>query len=199
MGTVAGELERAARAAGARIVTGAEVTAIDPAGRVTYTGRGEERTAHGDRVLAGVAPWVLERLCPGACPGPTPVGAQVKVNLLLRRRPALHDHAVPAASGFGGTLHVNESYAQLDQAYSWPAQRDSNRAAGGAPPLTDPTIFSPSWPVRRPRADSLRSAGSRPVADGERRRLARPARARRPRLAEVGARGARRGPAGRRC
>ena len=67
MGTVAGALERAARAAGARIVTGAEVTAIDPAGRVAYTHRGEERTAHGDRVLAGVAPRVLERLCPGAC------------------------------------------------------------------------------------------------------------------------------------
>ncbi len=87
MGTVAGALERAARAAGARIVTGAEVTAIDPAGRVAYTHRGEERTAHGHRVLAGVAPWVLERLCPGACPGPKPVGAQVKVNLLLRGSP----------------------------------------------------------------------------------------------------------------
>ncbi len=146
MGTVAGALERAARAAGACIVTGAEVTAIDPAGRVTYTHRGEERTARGDRVLAGVAPWVLERLCPGACPRPKPVGAQVKVNLLLRRLPALHDHAVPAASGFGGTLHVNESYAQLDQAYT--------AARRGAVPdplpceaychsLTDPTIFSP--------------------------------------------------------
>ena len=146
MGTVAGALERAARAAGTRIVTGAEVTAIDPAGRVAYTHRGEERTAHGDRVLAGVAPWVLERLCPGACPGPKPVGAQVKVNLLLRRLPVLHDHAVPAASGFGGTLHVNESYAQLDQAYS--------AARHGAVPdplpceaychsLTDSTIFSP--------------------------------------------------------
>jgi phytoene dehydrogenase-like protein len=70
----------------------------------------------------------------------------VKVNLLLRRLPALHDHAVPAASGFAGTLHVNESYAQLDQAYS--------AARHGAVPdplpceaychsLTDPTIFSP--------------------------------------------------------
>lgn len=144
-GTVAGALERAARAAGTRVVTGAEVTAIDPAGRVTYTHRGEERTAHGDRVLAGVAPWVLERLCPGACPGPKPVGAQVKVNLLLRRLPALHDHAVPAAAAFGGTLHVNETYTQLDRAYT--------AARRGAVPeplpceaychsLTDPTIFS---------------------------------------------------------
>ena len=146
MGTVAGALERAARAAGARIVTGAEVTAIDPAGRVAYTHRGEERTAHADRVLAGVAPWVLERLCPGACPGPTPVGAQVKVNLLLRRLPALHDHAVPAASGFAGTLHVNESYAQLDQAYSAArhgAVPDPSPCEAYCHSLTDPTIFSP--------------------------------------------------------
>ena len=64
-------------------------------GRVAVHAGGEERTAHGARVLAGVAPWALERLCPGACPGPRPEGAQVKVNLLLRRLPALHDPAVP--------------------------------------------------------------------------------------------------------
>ena len=46
------------------------------------------------------------------------MGAQVKVNLLLRRLPALHDHAVPPAAAFGGTLHVNECYAQLDRAYA---------------------------------------------------------------------------------
>ena len=146
MGTVADALERAARRAGARIVTGAEVTAVDPAGRVAYTHGGEERTAHGARVLAGVAPWTLERLCPGACPGPRPEGAQVKVNLLLRRLPALHDPAVPPSAAFAGTLHVNETYAQLDRAHA--------AARGGRVPeplpceaychsLTDPTILSP--------------------------------------------------------
>jgi len=98
MGTISGALERAARRAGARIVTEAEVTAVDPGGRVTYTRHGAERSAQATWVLAGVAPWTLERLCPGTCPGPAPVGAQVKVNLLLRRLPALHDRAVPPAA-----------------------------------------------------------------------------------------------------
>jgi phytoene dehydrogenase-like protein len=146
MGTVAAALERAARRAGARIVTDAEVTAVDPDGRVTYTHHGEERTAHGARVLAGVAPWTLEQLCPGAWPGPKPVGAQAKVNMLVRRLPALHDAAVPPAAAFAGTLHVNESYSRLDQAY------DAARAGRVPDPLpceaychslTDPTILPP--------------------------------------------------------
>jgi len=146
MGTVSDAMARAARRAGARIVTGAEVTAVDPDGRVTYTYLGEERTAHGGRVLAGVAPWTLEQLCPGACPGPAPVGAQVKVNLLVRRLPALHDVTVPPAAAFAGTLHVNETYSRLDLAH--------NTARDGRLPdplpceaychsLTDPTILSP--------------------------------------------------------
>jgi phytoene dehydrogenase-like protein len=68
MGTVAGALDRAARRAGASVVTGAEVTAVDPDGRVTYVHRGEERIAAGARVLGGVAPAVLDRLCPGSAP-----------------------------------------------------------------------------------------------------------------------------------
>jgi phytoene dehydrogenase-like protein len=169
MGTVTDALERAARRAGARIVTGAEVTAVDPAGRVAYTQGGEERTVHGARVLAGVAPWTLERLCPGACPGPRPQGAQVKVNLLLRRLPALHDPGVPPSAAFAGTLHVNEAYAQLDLAHAAarggrvpeplpceavidPATtRPPRTPCGAAAPrrinhchsLTDPTILSP--------------------------------------------------------
>ena len=47
---------------------GAEVTAVDPDGRVTYVHRGEERIAAGARVLGGVAPAVLDRLCPGSAP-----------------------------------------------------------------------------------------------------------------------------------
>jgi phytoene dehydrogenase-like protein len=146
MGTITGALERAARRAGAHVVTGAEVTAVDPDGRVTYVHGGEERTARGSRVLAGVAPWVLDQLCPGACPGPKPVGAQVKVNLLLHRLPALHDPAATPAAAFGGTLHVNEGYAQLDRAHA--AAHDGELPVplpceAYCHSLTDPTILSP--------------------------------------------------------
>jgi phytoene dehydrogenase-like protein len=146
MGTVSGALERAARRAGARIVTDAEVTAVDPDGRVTYRHRDEERTAHGARVLAGVAPWTLERLCPGSCPGSKPVGAQVKVNLLVRRLPALHDPTVAPAAAFAGTLHVNETFAQLDRAHAAASRGelpDPLPCEAYCHSLTDPTILSP--------------------------------------------------------
>lgn len=153
MGTVSGALEQAARRAGARIVTGATVTAIDPGGRVTAVldgvdGGGAAITVTGTHVLAGVAPAVLERLCPGAAPSAVPVpGAQVKTNLLVGRLPRLRDPAVPPAAAFGGTLHVNETYAQLDRAHT--AAR-----AGDVPTplpcevychtLTDPSILPPA-------------------------------------------------------
>jgi phytoene dehydrogenase-like protein len=147
MGTVSAALERAARGAGARIVTGADVTGVDPGGRVSYVHRGEERTVAADHVLAGVAPWTLERLCPGAAPAAVkPEGAQVKVNLLVSRLPALHDPTVSAEAAFGGTLHVNENLTQLDRAHA--------AALAGTVPehlpcevychsLADPTILGP--------------------------------------------------------
>ena len=46
-----------------------------------------------------------------------PEGAQVKVNLLLGRLPRLRDTDVDPEQAFGGTVHVNEGYAQLERAY----------------------------------------------------------------------------------
>jgi phytoene dehydrogenase-like protein len=87
-------------------------------------------------------------------PAPTVApGAQVKVNLLLKRLPRLRDETVTAEEAFGGTFHINENYSQLDAAYQ--------RAAGGTIPdplpceiychsLTDPSILS----------DELQAAGA---------------------------------------
>lgn len=92
MGAVTGELFTAAKRAGARVVAGAEVTSITPDGEVAYQHGDREERANGAVVLANVAPWVLEGLVSGG--GSTsvvekPEGAQVKVNLLLRRLPKL--------------------------------------------------------------------------------------------------------------
>lgn len=154
MGTVSGELERAVREAGATLLTGAEVTAIDPAGRVSYRHAGGDHAATAGWVLANVAPAVLERLRAspvGSGTGPSNPnhlreGAQVKVNLLLTRLPRLLDQAVSPESAFGGTFHINETWSQLDQAYR-------TAEAGSIPEplpceiychsLTDPSILSP--------------------------------------------------------
>ncbi|MFD8481573.1 phytoene desaturase family protein [Kitasatospora sp. NPDC059673] len=46
-----------------------------------------------------------------------PEGAQLKVNMLLRRLPRLRDEAVDVRDAFGGTFHVAESYRELENAY----------------------------------------------------------------------------------
>jgi phytoene dehydrogenase-like protein len=154
MGAVSGELERAARQAGAEILTGATVTAIDPSGAVSYERAGDSHVVRATWILANVAPVVLERLVRAdplvepaeASPRDWPEGAQVKVNLMLERLPRLRDASVSPEAAFGGTFHINETYTQLEDAY--------RRAVDGAVPdplpceiychsLSDPSILSP--------------------------------------------------------
>jgi phytoene dehydrogenase-like protein len=160
MGAVTGALEHAARKAGARIVTGAPVTSVSPGGEVRYRRGDVKSVVVGRHVLSNVAPWVLQELLAatvGGEPGPDPVsltaaaivkpeGAQVKVNLLLRRLPKLRDPSVSPEAAFGGTFHINETFSQLESAW--------DQAAGGVIPellpceiychsLTDPSILSP--------------------------------------------------------
>lgn len=162
MGSVSGELERAARLAGATLTTGADVLALSPDRLVTYRLAGTAgtadavRTISADHVLVNASPHELARLLAAGGEGgddhergtaaPPSEGAQVKVNLLLRRLPRLRDDQVTPEAAFGGTFHINESFSQLQSAY--------DQAAAGAVPttipaeiychsLTDPSILSP--------------------------------------------------------
>ncbi len=152
MGAVSGALAASAAGHGAEIITGAEVYAIDPDGDVQYRRDGQEHRVHADFVLADVTPVVLARLL--SEPEPTLAqGAQVKVNLMLGRLPRLRDDSVTPEQAYGGTFHINETFSQLDTAYT--------RAEHGVVPdplpceiychsLADPSILS----------DSLRESGA---------------------------------------
>jgi phytoene dehydrogenase-like protein len=146
MGAVTAALADAARAAGAKLRTGATVTALDPDGEVRYTIDGEQYRVTGDHVLAAIAPDTLDRLLGNAPDGPAPEGSQLKINMVLARLPRLRDPLADPRRAFAGTFHVNEGYAQLAAAY--------DRAAAGELPalpagemychtLTDPSILGP--------------------------------------------------------
>jgi phytoene dehydrogenase-like protein len=150
MGALTEALADAARAAGAELVTRAEVVAIGTDERTAEVRCADGRRYGARHVLAGVAPHALAALLGEPAPDAKPEGAQLKLNMLLRRLPRVP--GVSSEEAFTGTFHVNESYEQLDAAY--------RQAAAGEIPapapcevychsLTDPSVLS----------DELRSAG----------------------------------------
>ena len=144
MGAVTSALANAARTAGATLVTRAEVVSITPDGEVRYRLGDDELSLNAGTVLSNVAPLVLSRLLGEQ--GEPAEGAQVKVNLLLRRLPRLRDASLDPAAAFGGTFHINEGYEQLERAFR-------AASAGDIPSplpaeiychsLTDSSILSP--------------------------------------------------------
>ncbi|MEC3958156.1 NAD(P)/FAD-dependent oxidoreductase [Nocardia sp. CDC153] len=147
MGALTDALATAARAAGAEIRTGCLVTGVETDGgtaEVRYACRTGEGTASARHVLVNAAPHVLAGLLGETAPKPE--GAQLKINMLLRRLPKLRDPQVDPRTAFAGTFHISESASQLERAY--------REAAAGelpsAPPaeiychtLTDPSILAP--------------------------------------------------------
>ncbi|WP_030196073.1 NAD(P)/FAD-dependent oxidoreductase [Streptomyces sp. NRRL S-87] len=149
MGALTSALAAAARSTGAEIVTGHEAVRIETDGAaeaaVDYrTPYGEGRVA-ARQVLVNASPQALARLL-GEDPVTPAEGAQLKVNMLLRRLPRLRDRSVDPREAFAGTFHIAEGYEQLAAAHA--------QAAAGelpaAPPseiychsLTDPTILGP--------------------------------------------------------
>ena len=203
MGAVSGELARAARDAGARIVTGAEVVGVAPDGEVRYRRGGHERVIAGRQVLANVAPAELARLLGDASP-PAAEGAQVKTNLLLRRLPRLRDETVAPEAAFGGTFHVNEGYSQLESAF-----RGALRGRMPEPmplevychSLADPSILEPG--LAASGAHTLTAFGlhtpDRWLSDDNNAATRERLQGGDARLARLGARRADRGPASHGC
>ena len=106
-------------------MTGIETDGVGA--EVHYDG-GSVRARH---VLANFAPAVLSRLLGEPPPDdPPPEGAQLKLNMLLKRLPRLRDESVDPLEAFAGTFHVNESATQLAVAYAQAHARA--RAAAGA-------------------------------------------------------------------
>ncbi|MGW0881953.1 phytoene desaturase family protein [Streptomyces sp. NPDC002671] len=148
MGALTDALAGAARTAGAVIETGHEAVRIDTDGQtaeVVYRTPDGEGVAAARHVLVNASPEELAVLTGDAAPEAAE-GAQLKVNMLLKRLPKLRDPSVDPREAFAGTFHIAEGYRQLATAHA--------QAAAGelpaAPPseiychsLTDPTILGP--------------------------------------------------------
>jgi phytoene dehydrogenase-like protein len=148
MGALSDALAAAARRAGAVLATGHEAVRVAADGggaEVTYRTRDGEGVAGARHVLVNASPQALAALTGEEPPEPAE-GAQLKVNMLLRRLPRLRDTSVDPREAFAGTFHIAEGYRQLAAAHA--------QAAAGelpaAPPseiychsLTDPSILGP--------------------------------------------------------
>lgn len=180
MGALSGELARVALLAGASLTTNAEVTAVTPDGEVHVRVGDRERVIAARWILADVAPEVLAALLGDASPAEHArrrvdvatdsgalAGALTKVNLLLTRLPRMRDGIDPVAA-FGGTMHVNQGWEQLQRAHDAAA---SGRAPEPLPlevtchTLADPTILGPELRKRGVHSLSI-VTGDLPLAAG---------------------------------
>jgi phytoene dehydrogenase-like protein len=101
-----------------------------------------EEVIHGNYLLSNAAPQVLAKLR-GIDPPASMDGSQMKINMLVKRLPEFKSGVNPKAA-FAGTLHINESFSQLEHAY----QEAKNGHLPSTLPLeiychtlTDPTIL----------------------------------------------------------
>jgi phytoene dehydrogenase-like protein len=148
MGQVTDSLYKVAKGLGVTLLADCDVSSIGEENTVIYNQRGNQNSIQGKYVLANVSPTELEKLTgvENIVPAATKMdGAQVKVNLLLKRLPKLKDQSLDPVAAFGGTFHINENYSQLQSAF----EQASNGEIPNPLPceiychsLTDPSILS---------------------------------------------------------
>ncbi|MET7389298.1 NAD(P)/FAD-dependent oxidoreductase [Streptomyces sp. NPDC005529] len=146
MGALTDAIAGAARGAGAVIATGHDVLRIDTDGEsaeISYRTADGEGVVAARHVLVNASPQELARLTGDEPPAPAE-GAQLKVNMLLKRLPRLRDTSVDPREAFSGTFHIAEGYEQLAAAHAQAASGE----LPAAPPseiychsLTDPSIL----------------------------------------------------------
>lgn len=143
MGALVSELERVAKLSGVQITTGTRAVQIQSDHSEVVVSMEDGQKVSAQYVLSNAAPQTLARLRGKPIPNSLD-GSQMKINMLVKRLPRLKSGADPHQA-FAGTFHINESFSQLEAAYS-------DAEAGHLPEflpseiychtLTDPTILS---------------------------------------------------------
>lgn len=151
MGTLTRQLAENAERHGARLLCNADIQAIQvgtPQHQISFHLGEQSYEIETEYILSNASSTELHRLL-----GEKPVtpksedeGTAFKINMLLKKLPALKDPTVRPEDAFAGTFHINQSYAQMEGTFA-------EAAAGRVPhtlageiychTLTDPTILSP--------------------------------------------------------
>jgi phytoene dehydrogenase-like protein len=121
MGALTDALVEGARAAGAELCAGVEVTEFETDGDAVEVRCADGAAHHARHLLLNAAREPVD---------PPPEGSQLKINMLLERLPRLRDPGLDPGRALAGTFHVNQGYEQLEAAYA--------EAAAGLVPTTPP-------------------------------------------------------------
>ena len=115
MGALVSELENKAISLGVEIKVNSKVKSINAEPNQVSVKLENGQNYQGRYLLSNVAPQVLAKLQGELVPDSLE-GSQVKINMLLKSLPKFKS-GVSASDAFVGTLHINESFAQLERAY----------------------------------------------------------------------------------
>jgi phytoene dehydrogenase-like protein len=150
MGSVALELEQAARKAGAEILTQVNLRTLD----LTKNRRSVEfdldekrQAVEGQFLLVNFGRNVLAKFLESPYqPDATDEGSVFKINMLLRRLPKLKASRYPTAEAFCGTFHSDEGYEQMNVSYEQASRGqlpDKTPCEVYCHTLTDDSILAP--------------------------------------------------------
>ena len=143
MGALVKELHRVATSFGVEIKTNSEVSEISSDSTGVTIGTDSGMSFRAEYLLSNAAPAHLDRILGKKSKESLP-GSQLKINMLLKSLPRLKSGADPRKA-FAGTFHINESYADLESAYSIAKDGEIPEHAPSemyCHTLTDPSILS---------------------------------------------------------
>lgn len=155
MGTLTAELVRAAREAGATLMTSAWVTRIEMGknAAIEFHSGDKSHTVQARYVLANIAPSTLSHLlADGSMQAQVDEGSVFKINMVLKRLPRLKVKDYTPQQAFAGTFHVDEGYAAMQESYRVASNGVMPEPLPGemyCQTMTDPSTLTPE----------LRSAG----------------------------------------
>ncbi len=106
-----------------------------------------DHEVNASRVLVNAGPRTFAKLLGELwTPLASDEGSVVKINMLLRRLPKVKAEGVTSEEAFAGSLHIDESYQQMQASYEQAARRELPNPAPGemyCHTLTDDSILSP--------------------------------------------------------